>query len=189
MGKYIWPRDVSDATKWYLSVLITFYHGATVEEMLTELKKDTSSYSKLPHDTLRRRLYRLHEQGFVEKHGKGSSSRYEIRKKGIERLENLTLRTNSAPRSWDGRWRIVIFDVPEETRLARDHIRRLLKELGFRQLQRSVWIHPFPVLDQFKKIQAAYDIYEDLQLIETHEFRPPQKLIDHFKKTYPKIIK
>lgn len=40
---------------------------------------------------------------------------------------------------WDGRWRLVIWDVPEKRRLARDLLRFKLKQLGFKQWQKSVW--------------------------------------------------
>lgn len=40
---------------------------------------------------------------------------------------------------WDGRWRIVIWDVPEKRRPIRDLLRKKLKELGFKHWQKSVW--------------------------------------------------
>ncbi len=42
--------------------------------------------------------------------------------------------------NWDGKWRIVIWDIPEKQRAARDLLRNKLKLLGFKQLQRSVWL-------------------------------------------------
>lgn len=42
-------------------------------------------------------------------------------------------------KSWDGKWRVVIFDIPEKRRIARDILRSKLKEWGFKQLQKSVW--------------------------------------------------
>ncbi|MBU1032186.1 hypothetical protein KKE03_04695 [Patescibacteria group bacterium] len=40
---------------------------------------------------------------------------------------------------WDGKWRLVIWDIPEKRRLARDLLRFKLKQLGFVQWQKSVW--------------------------------------------------
>lgn len=40
---------------------------------------------------------------------------------------------------WDGKWRLVIWDIPEKRRAARDLLRSRLKELGFRHWQKSVW--------------------------------------------------
>ncbi len=41
---------------------------------------------------------------------------------------------------WDGKYRIVIFDIPEQKRVIRNLFRRRLKEWGFRRWQQSVWI-------------------------------------------------
>lgn len=40
---------------------------------------------------------------------------------------------------WDGRWRLVIWDIPENQKSARDVFRSRLKQLGFVQWQKSVW--------------------------------------------------
>ncbi|MEK7616459.1 MAG: CRISPR-associated endonuclease Cas2 [Patescibacteria group bacterium] len=42
-------------------------------------------------------------------------------------------------REWDGKWRIVIFDVPEKRRGARNMLRDNLKKWGFTKWQQSVW--------------------------------------------------
>lgn len=61
------------------------------------------------------------------------------------------------PAKWDGRWRIVLFDIPEERRVARDIFRQKLQELGFVYMQKSAWVHPFPC----EHIIAAFrELYE-----------------------------
>jgi phenylacetic acid degradation operon negative regulatory protein len=44
---------------------------------------------------------------------------------------------------WDGKWRMVIFDIPEESRDKRDLLRLLLKRQGFIKLQASVFVNPY----------------------------------------------
>ena len=46
-------------------------------------------------------------------------------------------------KKWSGFWFIVIFDIQREYNVKRDALRRLLKRLGFYQLQKSVWLFPF----------------------------------------------
>lgn len=41
---------------------------------------------------------------------------------------------------WDGKWRVVIWDIPEKRRMTRDLLRYKLKQLGFEKLQRSIWV-------------------------------------------------
>ena len=44
---------------------------------------------------------------------------------------------------WDGKWRIVLFDIPEKHKKARDALSKTLKYAGFYQFQKSVFVHPF----------------------------------------------
>lgn len=69
----------------------------------------------------------------------------ELTPKGKQLFEQIKLDdiTISVPKQWDGRWRFVLFDVPEKRRNYRDVLRDRLKSLGFFQFQKSVWIHPF----------------------------------------------
>lgn len=47
------------------------------------------------------------------------------------------------PSSWDKKWRVVIFDIPEKYKTSRDLFRRYLIKLGFIQIQKSVYTYPF----------------------------------------------
>jgi len=55
-------------------------------------------------------------------------------------------------KEWDGKWRIVIFDIPEKKRDLRNFFRSRLKELGFRFLQESVWISPYNIADKVENL-------------------------------------
>lgn len=44
---------------------------------------------------------------------------------------------------WDKKWRLVLFDIPESRKKARNALARSLKQAGFAQFQKSVFIHPF----------------------------------------------
>ena len=45
-------------------------------------------------------------------------------------------------RRWDGRWRMVLFDLPSRRQSARVRLIRWLHQQHFGCLQRSVWVHP-----------------------------------------------
>ena len=47
------------------------------------------------------------------------------------------------PKRWDGKYRVIIFDIPEEKKKIRNVIRRQLMTWGFLRLQNSVWVHPY----------------------------------------------
>ena len=46
---------------------------------------------------------------------------------------------------WDGKWRMVVFDIPEEAKPARRQMRHLLRANGFKLIQKSVYINPYPL--------------------------------------------
>lgn len=52
------------------------------------------------------------------------------------------------PDIWDRKWRVVIFDVPERRKKIRDSLRRHLQNLAFYELQKSVFVHPYPCGDE-----------------------------------------
>jgi phenylacetic acid degradation operon negative regulatory protein len=62
-------------------------------------------------------------------------------------LENLfyKARMPSKPKKWDGKWRVFIFDIPEQARKKREQLRRLLQHNHFSKLQASVFISPYPL--------------------------------------------
>lgn len=47
------------------------------------------------------------------------------------------------PKKWDGKFRLIIFDIKEWKRIRRDELRNILTDLGFKRLQNSVWVHPY----------------------------------------------
>lgn len=74
--------------------------------------------------------------------GKKRAGKYQIDDLEIEKLKK-----------WDGKWRIVIFDIPNASRMIRDIFRRKLKEFGFQLLQQSVWVYPFPCQGEIKLLR------------------------------------
>lgn len=64
----------------------------------------------------------------------------------------------SAPKNWDNKWRLVIFDIPETKKNERHALRRKLTELGFYQCQKSVWIYPFECEQEIEFIKDILNI-------------------------------
>ncbi len=58
-------------------------------------------------------------------------------------------------RAWDGRWRMVLFDVPVARDSHRRRLRRYLHERGFGCLQGSVWVTPDPLEEEKKILTGA----------------------------------
>lgn len=118
-----------------------------------------------------------------------SRSGLSITPKGRTALVQLELEIIDPPKTWDKKWRVVIYDIPESKRSARNQIRQLLKGLGFRQLQISVWAHPLPCYKQFQAIRKAYGIEKHLLFLEVNHCREFRALLIIFAKQYPMLRK
>ncbi len=115
-------------------------------EMLTRptFRNLTDSYESWANrHGLLRRLSFLEKKHLVERDSKVPDDRV-CRLTAEGRLHALGGRDPQAQwtRAWDGRWRLVLFDVPMARDSARKRLRRYLAERGFGYLQGSVWITP-----------------------------------------------
>ncbi len=90
----------------------------------------------LKKSLLAQALKRLREQGFVELIDDNELT-FRLTDSGKDRA--LWKKMMMGDKKWDGKWRLVIWDVPEKRRLARDLLRFKLKQLGFKKWQQSVW--------------------------------------------------
>jgi DNA-binding transcriptional regulator PaaX len=62
------------------------------------------------------------------------------------------------PYRWDGRWYMVLFDIPNEFRVARNTLRTRLKRLGLLPLQESVWVTPYPCREEIRFLAQMLNI-------------------------------
>lgn len=116
---------------------------------------DSSFESWAYGNGLLRQIQRLEAQAYIE------SRRDERLGQRVVRLTRKGLaagQVGSDPeqrwhRSWDGKWRVILFDLPEEERESRRILRRKLQASGFGCMQRSAWISPDPVDGLAVKLQ------------------------------------
>ena len=92
-----------------------------------------------------KKIHYLKEKGLIRKFSENKTTYLELTPKGKKRVENLVLANIiiERPIEWDRRWRVVMFDIPEKEKLLRHAIRRQLYKLGFKQVQKSVFVYPF----------------------------------------------
>ncbi len=74
------------------------------------------------------------------------------------------------PDEWDGKWRVVIFDIPEKKKNAREAMRRKLKELGFEELQKSVFVFPYECEDEIDFIVEVFEIRPHVKFMRVDSF-------------------
>lgn len=82
-------------------------------------------------------IRQLREKGYVNKEKDGNKLIIKLTQKGKdEAILNRILKDEN----WDGKWRVVVFDIPEDMRKVRNVFRGRLKIWGFAPWQKSVWV-------------------------------------------------
>ena len=125
----------------------------------------------------------LKQQGmfkFVEE--KDEYSVYKITDRGKQKIKRVLWDELSInpPKKWDKKWRLVIFDIPEKFKMARNSLSKKLSEIGFYQCQRSVWIHPFPCLEEVEFIKDIFNIKPFVKIFIVDEMTDG-KVLYYFK--------
>lgn len=87
----------------------------------------------------------------------------------------------SKPAKWDKKWRLILFDIPEHEREARDAFRDHLDYMGFFCLQKSAWVYPFECKDEIDFIIECLDIRRYVRYILADYFDNEAHLKNFFK--------
>jgi phenylacetic acid degradation operon negative regulatory protein len=114
-----------------------------------------------------RRIAELEREKFLERKSRRLDHRiYRLTAEG--RLHALGGRDPQVQwaRFWDGRWRLVLFDVPATENARRDRLRRTLQEQGFGYLQNSVWITPDALPQQLKRLRGEKADVQSLLVLD-----------------------
>ncbi len=108
----------------------------------------------------------------------------ETGKKRLEQAEFESLKIKPL-KEWDYKWRIVLYDIPENKKVDRRILQLKLQKLGFRQLQRSVLIHPFPCREVIESVSNHYKLSVYVSYIEATGIDNQAALISKFQKSLP----
>jgi phenylacetic acid degradation operon negative regulatory protein len=108
---------------------------------------DSSFESWAYGNGLLRQIQRLEAQAFIESRRDERVGRRVIRltAKGLAAGNPGPDPEQRWQRPWDGKWRVILFDLPEEERESRRKLREKLHSFGFGCMQRSAWISPDPL--------------------------------------------
>jgi len=123
---------------------------------------------------LARSVKNLIDAGYAEIHKSDNQSYVRITKKGKNKLDCIKLSGEDAliSSTWDGFWRIVILDIPENRKPEREALRYLLKKANFTCIKNTVWISPFPYENLFTNIKKDLNLGTELMIIVTNKLDP-----------------
>ncbi|OGG40470.1 hypothetical protein A2116_01030 [Candidatus Jorgensenbacteria bacterium GWA1_49_17] len=97
------------------------------------------------------------------------------------RKQKLLADKKSITKNWDGKWRLISFDVPVGDDKKRYQLRSLLKEFDFYQLHKSVWVCPNQLAENFWKLIIDSDLDKYCKVMTVDIIEGDEGLIKHFK--------
>ena len=105
-----------------------------------------------------------------------------ITKKGKTKLTAfaIDLMEIKKPKKWDGKWRLVMFDIPMRFTKGREALRYHLKELDFFQFQKSAWIYPYPCEDEIIFIADFFGVGKFVEILTVESILRDIQMKKHF---------
>ena len=127
---------------------------------------------------LGRIIKRLEKQEMISISEKGNKIAIEITEKGKRRLleydvENIELKSTKR----DGKWRLIIFDIPEDKKRGRDAFGKKLLQLGFLRLQDSVFVSAYPCKNEIDFLANFLEISDYITLVTLDKIERGEQLI------------
>jgi len=81
--------------------------------------------------------------------------------------------------TWDHKWRVISYEIPESKRELRDRLRREMQGWGLGPWHRSFWLTPHPITSTLKEIVSGKQEEQYIQAFESdHVFGDRANLIE-----------
>ncbi|MEI7424878.1 MAG: hypothetical protein WCK10_02045 [Candidatus Staskawiczbacteria bacterium] len=140
---------------------LAFGYSYTPKNQWKVIKTISSEWMKINKEELHKEIRSLYRSKLVEK-VKNSDGTYTFVLTDKGKLRAITYNFEEMviekKNNWDGKWRYVIFDIPEKFKSGRDALRQKIKKLGFYELQKSVFVFPYECNDEVEFIIEFFGI-------------------------------
>ncbi len=151
----------------------------TEKPILREYEGKNANYS------INRSMKNMIADGLVETLNSEHSQYFRLTPLGKQELNNIAIEAEGGLVSthWDGYWRIIILDIPEDRKSEREALRYLLKKAGFVCVKNSVWISMLPFENLFINIKKDLGLTTEMMIIVT------EKIDSETEEEFFKLIK
>lgn len=140
----------------------------TPKQYCKVIKSTHREWQKINSRTLKQAIVSLYKSKLVsEKENKDGSVSIILTDNGKKKALTYNLDTMQIkkPASWDGKWRMVLFDIPEKQKKVREALREILKNLEFCEFQKSVFIHPYECQNELDYIIELFQLRPHVRVI------------------------
>lgn len=128
---------------------------------------------------------RMMKQGWIDSEKKGNKSYYFLTLRGETRMEEAAVRIfKLMPNDWDGKWRMLMYTIPEEKRQIRDELRKELLWSGFGSFSNGCWISPNNLEKEVNLLIEKYEIQSHVDFFVS-SYKGPQEDKSLVEKSWP----
>jgi phenylacetic acid degradation operon negative regulatory protein len=132
-----------------------------------------------PDRSMKRTLYYLFKKGWIRYEDKEGKRYIKLTKQG--KLKTLLLKFNvNKDHKWNGKWCVVVFDIPESTAKLRSQLVYQLRELSFVKLQASVYISPYALNEEAMEYLRTTKLIDYLRIMTVEKLDDDRKLKEKF---------
>ncbi len=122
-----------------------------------EYRKKKKDFAKI--------VYNLKQSGHIKTLKVKDKSAIMLTSKGLEKVFTTKVKLTRKRLRPDKKWQMVLFDIPEKKRQHRDAFRKNIQYLGYKRLQRSIWVCHYDVLNETKDLIKKYKLEPHVELL------------------------
>ncbi|MFA7254165.1 MAG: hypothetical protein WC107_06475 [Patescibacteria group bacterium] len=128
----------------------------------------------------KQKIYYLKKAGLINSFVENKEKFIELTEKGFDKIIWNNIGNDLRTEKWDGLWRVIIFDVPEKKKATREIIREKLKEIGFMEIQKSVFVFPFECWEHISAICYYCSAEKYIKYMIAEIIQGESEIIDKF---------
>lgn len=164
-------------------LVLSILAPASGSKIITGLIRDYIKRKRFQKGEFLQDLRRLQERRLIDyQELDGGQVKITLTKKGkkeslVYNLDDIKLDSER----WDGKWRLVMFDIPHSKKKAREALRGKLKSIGFYPIQKSVFLTPYECEKEIDFMCSIFEVRDHVLVFYVGNFEGEEKLKHHFK--------
>lgn len=105
-----------------------------------------------------------------------------LTQKGKQKVLKYNLETMkiTKPEKWDGKWRLMIYDITHFKRKQQTALRKMFRQLEFLPLQKSVYLTPYPCEKEVSFLREYFEVGKEVLYLIVDQLEHETVYKEHF---------